>query len=52
MKVLADIEKDLPRDGRHADRSIDAQIVQLTTQSAPEVATQCSIQAGQGGRCE
>jgi len=39
---LADIEKDLPSDGRPVDRPIEAQIVQLTTQSAPEATTQWS----------
>ncbi len=33
---MTDIEKDLPRGGRPADRSIEAKIVQLTTQSDRE----------------
>jgi len=36
---FAAIERDLPRGGRPTDRMMEAQIVQMTTQSAPEAAT-------------
>ena len=39
------IERDLPRGGRPTDRSKEAQIVQLTTQSTPEAATHWSTRS-------
>ena len=36
---FAAIERGLPRGGRPTDRMMEAQIVQMTTQSAPEAAT-------------
>jgi transposase len=39
---MTDIEKDLPRGGRPSDPAIEAQIVQMTTQSTPEAATHWS----------
>jgi transposase len=42
---FAAIEQDLPRGGRPTDRMMEAQIVQLTTQSAPEAATHWSTRS-------
>jgi len=42
---FAAIERDLPRGGRPTDRMMEAQIVQMTTQSAPEAATHWSTRS-------